>query len=144
MKMRVRRLSGPVRIFVLISGWLAACIVAFGGLVALYAISFPDDAESWPYDAKEAAQKGDIATIQKLIRKGANDEVNGYIPGLYHNRNCLMEAARCGHSEVVKLLLDHQAPLSDTDAEGKTALMLARENHYGDIVRLLQKAGATN
>jgi ankyrin repeat protein len=55
----------------------------------------------------------------------------------------LMLAASSGDSEIVRALLSKGAYVSGKFTEtGKTALMLAREKDYTDIVQLLEAAGA--
>jgi ankyrin repeat protein len=54
----------------------------------------------------------------------------------------LMLAARYGHTETVKLLVERKADLHRKSAAGKTALSLAKQYKHPDIVRLLRGAGA--
>jgi ankyrin repeat protein len=54
-----------------------------------------------------------------------------------------MLAAKKGHRYTVQGLIEPGANLSATDATGKTALALAQEGDFTDIVEALSKAGAT-
>lgn len=50
-----------------------------------------------------------------------------------------------GHTEIVKLLLEHGAgkSINAKNHFGQTALMFASRNKHTDIVKLLKEAGAT-
>ena len=50
----------------------------------------------------------------------------------------LMYAAWRGHSEIVKLLLEHRADATLKNRQGDTALTLAESRGHLDIVRMLQ------
>ena len=52
----------------------------------------------------------------------------------------LIKAAKTGHKEVVKLLLEKGATLDLTDFTGRTALDHAKQNRHPDVVRLLSEA----
>jgi ankyrin repeat protein len=54
----------------------------------------------------------------------------------------LMVAARLGHAEIVRLLLDRKADPNTPDFTGRTALTYARQNNRASIMALLRKAGA--
>jgi ankyrin repeat protein len=54
----------------------------------------------------------------------------------------LHEAARGGHAEVVRLLLDHGADSTFRDCAGKTPLEIAAERGDAGVVDLLTRAGA--
>ena len=52
------------------------------------------------------------------------------------------EAARHGHAEVIKLLLEHGADVDRPDKQGVTAVQTAAENGHHECLRLLLEAGA--
>ena len=54
----------------------------------------------------------------------------------------LHDASTCGHTEVVRLLLDEGAPMDEKDENGMTALMLASRYGRTEVVRLLLDKGA--
>ena len=54
----------------------------------------------------------------------------------------LHAASGGGHTEVVRLLIQHGAEVDKVDDEGKTALMFAAEKGYKDVVEHLVEAGA--
>lgn len=54
----------------------------------------------------------------------------------------LHEAARGGHVQVVRLLLDHGADSTFRDSAGKTPLDIAVQRGYSGIVDLLERSGA--
>ncbi len=53
-----------------------------------------------------------------------------------------MFAARYGHADVVRLLLDAGADVNAKDEWNETALMFAAMSGHEDIVQLLTEAGA--
>jgi ankyrin repeat protein len=53
-----------------------------------------------------------------------------------------MMAAKSGHAEVVKLLLEADADTDIKTADGITALKWAKESGHSKIKEMLQKAGA--
>lgn len=85
------------------------------------------------------AREGDSLTMELLLADGAavdQADAQGNRP--------LHEAARCGHMNVVLLLLDHGARCdSPTDPLGISPLMLAVDNGQHDIARLLLRRGAS-
>ena len=94
--------------------------------------------------AHSAAQEGDVETLLKVIAEDekqihASDK-NGWTP--------LHEAARGGHEEAVRVLIDHgvESNARTNHGDGGTALWLA-ENLHGDdhpVVKFLKSIGAAN
>jgi tetratricopeptide (TPR) repeat protein len=89
-----------------------------------------------------AAQYGDVATIERLLKQGvavdATDPVTGQSP--------LHKAAEQAKSAAVKMLVDHGADVNARDKDGQAPIHLAisrvvLEDH-GDLVELLVEAGA--
>jgi len=78
-----------------------------------------------------AASTNDKAQVERLISLGqqVNAKLNGTTP--------LMMAARNGHTEVIKVLLDNNALIDMTDNTGNTALILATLSRRVSAVRLL-------
>ncbi|KAK5996825.1 Ankyrin repeat domain-containing protein 2 [Cladobotryum mycophilum] len=120
---------------------------------------------------RSAAAEGHTDIARLLIQKGANIETYGrfslsekretlfgYNKNLLKNRSLfkatsydraellkitpLGVAARNGHFETVKMLLDHGANLNDKDGQGQSALFLAKLFQQGSVVRLLCDYGA--
>jgi uncharacterized protein len=56
--------------------------------------------------------------------------------------NALILAAGIGETEIVKILVRHNADLDQQDNDGKTALMMAAWHGYAEIVRVLIQHGA--
>lgn len=84
----------------------------------------------------EAAGEGHNDVVELLISKGV--KVNGPPSG----RLPIHQAAVCGQPKTVELLLAHGADLDRKDAEGKTALDLAKEFQRKAVVDVLRKHGA--
>ena len=85
----------------------------------------------------DAAEKGDIAAIEKHIVAGT--KVNGFLGGW----SCLDRASHGGHLEVVRLLLDNGANVNARieglfDHPGKSPLDYSNENHHRELTELLR------
>jgi len=83
-------------------------------------------------DLVRAAADGDLQAVRRLLETGANVDVRGD-----WDVTPLMEAARLGHTEVVKLLLEHGAdPLArDGGDRPSTALLDAIRNRHSGVAR---------
>jgi len=55
----------------------------------------------------------------------------------------LLEAARYGHEDVCRVLIEAGGNLKSKDRDGKTALMLAVQGDHEEVVTVLKQAGAT-
>ena len=98
-----------------------------------------------PYDGTAliaSAHLGHVAVVKALIAaKAPLDHVNNL------GWTALIEAIVLGdgganHLNVVKLLVDAGADVNLADASGTTPLALARRRGYGEIVSVLEAAGA--
>ncbi|WP_339832887.1 ankyrin repeat domain-containing protein [uncultured Parvibaculum sp.] len=88
-----------------------------------------------PLTMAAATGRADIAEV--LLQGGADPN------GLGPNRDApLLIATRARNTAFVEALIRHNADLGETDLTGRTALMLAEENHYREIAALLRAAGA--
>jgi len=86
----------------------------------------------------EAAFKGDVATMEKLVAKGAS--VNQHDQ---YDRTPLHFAAFNGHLDAVKWLIEKQADVNVSGmVNGFTPLFAACENNDLDVAKLLVEAGA--
>ncbi|MDQ7785419.1 MAG: ankyrin repeat domain-containing protein, partial [Desulfomonilaceae bacterium] len=56
------------------------------------------------------------------------------------HRTALMQAARYGHSGVVRVLLEHGADVNHRDGQGNTALSMALDFGHRETARLLESA----
>ncbi len=89
-----------------------------------------------------AAEKGNLEVFKYLHQNGG--DINAKT--IDYHFTPLMFAVREGHKNIVEYLLNNRVPLNETEkttAESyKTALIIAAENDYWDIVKLLISAGA--
>ncbi|CAF1132327.1 unnamed protein product [Didymodactylos carnosus] len=83
------------------------------------------------------AEKGDSDSIQKAIHRGIDLETRDE-----DQQTALILAARLGHIECVKVLVDTKANVNAEDVDGWTALLNATKEGYIDIVRLLVENNA--
>ena len=78
--------------------------------------------------------------VKLLLAAGADvnarnsDVLNGFTP--------LLAALNQGYAGAAKLLINVGADVNARTKSGETALMLARQKGYTDVVEILQKAGA--
>ena len=99
-------------------------------------------------DLLAAAKAGDPAGVEAAIAAGAdvnyiNDiGINTLIVGAKYGLTALMFAAREGHIDIVRLLLDRGANINAINDYERTALMWAANTGHTDVVRLLLDRGA--
>ena len=91
-----------------------------------------------PFPLQRAAMDGQTETVRSLLDRGAGVNENN----LWTNETALMEAARAGHYDIVKMLLDEHADIDARNLKGNTALMAAAGEGRADVVRLLIDRGA--
>ncbi len=108
----------------------------------------------------KAAEFGHTNVVKLLIERGANVNMsvnctltdiksseNSIINGVFlppetsiHGYTALMFAAKNGHTDVVKLLLDNGADIHAKSMESESAHTLAKINGHADIEEILMKA----
>lgn len=88
-----------------------------------------------------AARKGDATALLSLLGNGANPDVYDEEED-YLGRLPLSIAAKHGHLECIKILLQHGADVNDTDAEMDAAITLAAAGGHTECVRFLLQNGA--
>lgn len=81
-----------------------------------------------------ASYYGHTAVVELLLFAGANPNV---ISRGREGKTPLMYAARNGHAQAAKLLLESKALVNMQTAYGKTALMYASTHGHPDVVRVL-------
>ena len=88
----------------------------------------------------ELTKRGDAAAVEQLLGAGTTDPavIDGF------GRTALHYAARLGHDDVMRILIETGAPLDAADADGYTPLLRAIQGGDAnlDAVRLLLDAGA--
>ena len=87
-----------------------------------------------------AAAAGNADSVRTLVAS-PNVDVNGVGE---NGDTPLIEAARLGHDDVVRVLLIAKADPNIKNKDGKTALQLASEGGHEESVALLTQAGTTN
>lgn len=85
-----------------------------------------------------ALASGEAALARILLQNGSNPNLKWNKMNLTH----LMNAARNGHLEVLKLLLDYSAEINAQDDKGNTALHYATSEGFSRIVKTLVSEGA--
>lgn len=86
-----------------------------------------------------AAETGNAATLRKFLDRGA-DWWN--VVGNFDNRRPIHYAARNGHIECIKVLLEYGADIHYKDIKGETAITLAAAGGHAECVRYLLEQGA--
>ena len=113
--------------------WLLIILV----LVLLPCVVTAKDTATLDEELGEAAARGDLEQVKRLLDKGANV--------IAHNREGatpLMRAAEKGHLDVVKLLLRKGAPVNGKSSDNVTPLMYAARGGNLKAVKLLLDKGA--
>jgi ankyrin repeat protein len=82
----------------------------------------------------QAALKGYLPLVQKLVQNNADVNKTGWTPLHY--------AASGGHVPVIELLLDHSAYIDAESPNGTTPLMMAAMYGSPEAVKALIQAGA--
>ncbi len=85
----------------------------------------------------DAADLGDVAYVEKLLKQGYKIDQKGDF-----GTTALMRAAFRGNTELIKLLADSGAYINSADIGGETALHLASKNGHADAVEMLISYGA--
>lgn len=89
------------------------------------------------HEWQQAVQRGDLEALRRLLAQGQNINARDR-----YGQTALMLAARDGQSEMVTLLVQHEALLDHTAKYGLSALMLAVISGHAGIVKILVNAGA--
>jgi ankyrin repeat protein len=90
-------------------------------------------------DLVDAAEKGNLEAIKSCLENGA--DVNGH--ELFTRTTALIEAAKNGHADCVKVLLHAKdVDVDAKDKNGYTALIISAEKGFANIVTQLLAKGA--
>lgn len=87
----------------------------------------------------KAAQKGRYKVVKTLIERAVDVNAKN---SSYFNYTALQWAARNGHIEVAKLLIDHGANINPTDNHVNTGLILAAREGHTQMLQLFLECGA--
>lgn len=94
-----------------------------------------------PKDLWTAAQRGDLAVIERLIGEG--HDVNAQRQTV-DRESPLHVAARAGQTEAIKLLVKHGAKINSRDGDGMTPLMSSMADEQNtEVVETLLTLGAS-
>jgi hypothetical protein len=106
-------------------------------VVAVLALSLAGQATDADEALLAASRKGDLAAVKAALAKGANLEAK-----TRHGVTPLYFAARNGHEEVVRFLLDKGADINVADSFYKeTALMSAVDEGHASVAKLMVERG---
>lgn len=94
--------------------------------------------ESAELALREAVKKGEIQTVKNLLEQGVKPVHDDHYP-----LTLVMLAVLNKDAEMVRLLLQYDAPIHAMDQNGKTALSMAVEQQQVAIVKMLLEKGAT-
>ena len=100
-----------------------------------------------------SSSKGDIENVQRLLNEGISpdsadtlDDERAHVFSVVHILNKttpLLEAAKNGHIEIVRLLLERGAKPNETGSfSNNPPIIFACQNGYTEIVQLLLERGA--
>ncbi len=110
---------------------------ALAVLAALHVSAAPPRPAETGTALLEAAQRGELEEVRRLIAGGADVDT-----ALRGDGTALIVTAREGHADVARLLLDHGADVDRAvRGDGNPLIMAARGGHR-DIVEMLLDAGA--
>lgn len=84
-----------------------------------------------------ATAKGELAAVQKAVRAGMDPDTSDV-----QGHTLLIIAAREGHFDIARFLLEQRARVRSVTAFGDSALMLASLRGHLELVRLLVAHGA--
>ena len=87
-----------------------------------------------------ASRFGHTETCRYILPRLSHDHICSVSKGL--GLSAIGDAAKCGHPDVVRLLLEYKADVSPRRKNGKTPLHEAAERGFAECVRLLCAAGA--
>ena len=91
-------------------------------------------------DVIKGAHSGNVTMVEAALRENAT----ALLKRTYfdHGVTAMMAAARDGHTDVVKLLLEKGANVHAQDSDGWTALMYAAEGGHFELTKTLLASGA--
>ncbi len=125
------KVSGsPLQICSLLIGLL----IIMGGILQAQEEDRASSGQAIPRGWYQAAEEGDLNRIKKFYRQGVDvDSGNG---------RALRLAAKHGHEQVVRFLLEKDASVDARGSNGRTALTVASGRGHLEVVRKLIRTGA--
>jgi ankyrin repeat protein len=90
-----------------------------------------------------AAENGDATLIKQLLMFGNNQKNIGKGDELDLGRTCVHKAARGGHNEAIRVLVEElEAEANPVAKNGQTPMHSAAYNNCAETIQLLNKLGA--
>jgi hypothetical protein len=87
--------------------------------------------------------KGHAGGVRFMLLLGANKDADaGQCVGMVDGSSAMFLASACGHTGVVRVLIEAGADTKKANVDGQTPLFTACGNGYKDVVELLLQAGA--
>jgi len=117
--------------------WFGYSVIAV--LLVWLILSIVRDRDPWT-PLHEAARKNDLSTVQSLLNQGVAVDIRK--DGNLRNPTPLDIAARYGHDEIVKLLLESGADINQGAGIAQDPLLLAAMHHHPSTVEMLLAQGA--
>ena len=144
-------------------GMLWSMMIALLLMMAVFTpyMAAGEEAKAGEMTLLQAAKDGDTETVKTFIERGIDVNaqykdglilgpvrwiVNALLTGkdtkTRRGDTALIVAARWGHADIVRILLEAGAKVNAKNQNGTTALMAAERGGYDEIVEMLKKSGA--
>ncbi|ERN41700.1 ankyrin repeat-containing protein [Rubidibacter lacunae KORDI 51-2] len=112
--------------------WLGYCVISYS--LVLIVLSIVRTRDPWT-PLHEAARKNDLNTVQSLLNRGVAVDLRK--DGNLRNPTPLSIAAQYGHDQIVRLLLENGADVTQGAGVAQDPLLLAAVHHQKSTVEML-------